>query len=649
MPAGLVLTASLGVLLATTHVPAAAAQAPQGKPLLPTTKTVTNTNDKGAGSLRAAIFKANNPTLNVDTIEFDIPGAGPHVIEAQSALPALTAPVTIDGYSQPGTSRATDSQNAVLDIVITYPVTVVGTGLRIRTDDSVVTGLVVKKASGDGIAVTGNGNTLTGNYVGTNATGELRAGNGGDGISLVGDENTIGGITDGDRNLISNNGAAGVRISGQGNTVEGNRIGTDVDGESERGNLTSGVEVDSGSANVIGGASNLISGNGGPGVSVGADAGADVVANLIGTDLSGVVDLGNGEDGVFLDSDGNFVSLNVIGGNEGDGIHVEASQTLMLENQVGVSGTPPVTAIPNEGDGIYVKGDGATIGDVDAGNTIAANGGNGVRLLGDDEVVASNFIGTDPVGTLSLGNGLEGVFLTGSGSYIGGEAPEFGNVVSGNLRNGVHVVAPGGAHQHVNDFVVYNLIGTDPVGTGQNSNSVNGVLLNASLVQVRSNTIWWNGAAGVEVFDGTDNPITSNSINLNADLGIDLVPLGVTPNDRFDPDAGPNDLVNFPFVQSATSNAAGTFVVWQVRRSLPNTMMQLEFFASDACNAGPQNGEGTTPLGTVVTTTDANGNATGGNQLSVGSVVGQVATATATLVPIDARPTSEFSPCTTVS
>ena len=39
-----------------------------------------------------------------DTIDFNIPGSGVQTIAPTSALPAITAPVTIDGYSQPGAS-----------------------------------------------------------------------------------------------------------------------------------------------------------------------------------------------------------------------------------------------------------------------------------------------------------------------------------------------------------------------------------------------------------------------------------------------------------------------------------------------------------------------------------------------------------------
>ena len=61
---------------------------------------VTNTNDSGTGSLRQAISDANG--AGGGTITFNIPGAAvaPR-ISLQSAL-VVTAPVTIDGTTQPG-------------------------------------------------------------------------------------------------------------------------------------------------------------------------------------------------------------------------------------------------------------------------------------------------------------------------------------------------------------------------------------------------------------------------------------------------------------------------------------------------------------------------------------------------------------------
>ena len=73
-----------------------------------TSLLVTNTNDSGAGSLRQAIIDAN-ATPGAQTINFNIPGAGPGspaVINLVSALPAIADPVAIDGGSQPGYAGA---------------------------------------------------------------------------------------------------------------------------------------------------------------------------------------------------------------------------------------------------------------------------------------------------------------------------------------------------------------------------------------------------------------------------------------------------------------------------------------------------------------------------------------------------------------
>src|SRR5262245_33928294 len=86
---------------------------------------VTTAADNGsfatptAGSLRAAI-KAANSTATLDVIKFNIPGGGVHTIKPPNALPSITQQVTIDGYSQPGSSLNTLAvgSNAKLNIVL---------------------------------------------------------------------------------------------------------------------------------------------------------------------------------------------------------------------------------------------------------------------------------------------------------------------------------------------------------------------------------------------------------------------------------------------------------------------------------------------------------------------------------------------------
>ncbi len=65
---------------------------------------VNTTADGGAGSLRQAILDSNAATGGTSTISFGIPGQGVQTIAPVSPLPAITNPVLIDGFSQPGYS-----------------------------------------------------------------------------------------------------------------------------------------------------------------------------------------------------------------------------------------------------------------------------------------------------------------------------------------------------------------------------------------------------------------------------------------------------------------------------------------------------------------------------------------------------------------
>jgi len=97
------------------------------------------------------------------------------------------------------------------------------------------------------------------------------------------------------------------------------------------------------------------------------------------------------------------------------------------------------------------------------------NGGN---------VLEMNFIGTDVTGTMPMGNGADGVFITGgsSGNRVGtngdgvNDATE-GNVISGNGQSGIRILGAG-----VRDNVVAgNFIGTDVTGTTALGNNFDGV------------------------------------------------------------------------------------------------------------------------------------------------------------------------------
>ena len=185
---------------------------------------------------------------------------------------------------------------------------------------------------------------MQGNNIGTDVTGEVALGNF-TGVSVLGgDGNLLGGAVVGEGNLVSGNLSTGVQIGNadddpaRENDVQGNLIGTNVDGDAPLPNFT-GLRVLASDHNNIGGTDpgtgNVISGNDTDGVKIQADGADDndVQGNWIGTDKDETVALGNGESGVeILDGAQNLVGAtglqnpaNVIAHNGGDGVTVTNS------------------------------------------------------------------------------------------------------------------------------------------------------------------------------------------------------------------------------------------------------------------------------------------------------------------------------------
>jgi CSLREA domain-containing protein len=106
-----------------------------------------------------------------------------------------------------------------------------------------VTGNVIGSAS-IGVSITNvTAGAVRGNLIGTNATGTAALANG-SGVYIVGTGQTIvGGTTASDRNVISGN-SVGVDINADGQTVQGNYIGTTADGASSLPNAV-GVKIGS--------------------------------------------------------------------------------------------------------------------------------------------------------------------------------------------------------------------------------------------------------------------------------------------------------------------------------------------------------------------------------------------------------------------
>jgi hypothetical protein len=348
-------------------------------PLAAATFTVTNTNDSGPGSLRQAILDANaNPGL--DTIAFDIPGAGVHTISPSSNLDTITDPVVIDGYSQPGSSVNTDpvGTNAVLRIELDG--TIVGggfsLGLNLAAPGCTVQGLVVN-GWGSGIRTFGTGgNVIRGNFLGTDPTGTVAKPNG-TAIGISASNDLVGGTSPADRNLVSGNTAGtfggAIEIGGAANaTIQGNLVGTDASGLLA---VPNGDGIYSNMPATIGGASpgagNVISGNSLDGLFV--QAAVVIQGNKIGIGADGVTPLGNGSQGVDI-HESSGASIGGIGAGEANVIADNRSSGVLVSSS-GVHNLIRGNSIFGNGIGIDLNGDGPSPND--AGD--ADNGANNLQ------------------------------------------------------------------------------------------------------------------------------------------------------------------------------------------------------------------------------------------------------------------------------
>jgi hypothetical protein len=166
---------------------------------------------------------------------------------------------------------------------------------------------------------------------------------------------------------------------------------------------------------------------------------------------------------------------------------------------------------------------------------------------GDGNIIAGNFIGTDPTGTLDLGNGGDGVFIRGDSdnNVIGGTNPADRNVISGNADNGIEM-NESGIGPPINNRVQGNLIGTNAAGTAVLGNSNSGVYISRGDDNIvggtqtgASNVISGNIMYGVMIDGGEGlaqrNVVQGNFIGTDVTGNVDLgnghsgVQVGVPP------------------------------------------------------------------------------------------------------------------------
>lgn len=554
--------------------------------LAPATFIVNSTGDQPAAdptagaatalgpiTLRSAIQAANahaNDNSGPDRIEFNIAGSGLHTIAVFSELPAITDPVVIDGYTQPGANANTRAvgSDATLLIALDSPFGF-RNGLTINSGNSTVRGLVFSRFVGGAVMLAEHGgNVLAGNYLGLIASGNGGIGNGfGVYVAKGSDGNTIGGTTPADRNVIVAN-TMGVRIvASSNNVVEGNYFGLQASGLAPLGGNGQGnIVITSGQAgeltgpatgNTIGGttagARNVISASG-AGVIFGGDqaaltTGNVVEGNFIGTDANGAgnANFSNNGPGVFFSNgagsnpDGarfntvggtSAAARNIIAGNNDD-IVVDSAATdnAIIGNYIGTDVTGSFSM--RGATGITVHGARTLILD----NLVSGTSGEaGIVIRGGDQaLIQGNQIGTNANGTSAIHNNT-GIVVAGSKYVtIGGTAAGARNVISGNSQVGISLLDAVRGTQ-----ILGNLIGTDIHSTGPLMNAASGIQINFNQVDGGSgdtriggadpgsgNTIAFNGNNGIDIRSiqpttESDGEIDSNVIHSNAGNGIRL-------------------------------------------------------------------------------------------------------------------------------
>ena len=444
----------------------------------------------------------------------------------------------IDGGSQPGATPDTvpigRGDNAVITVRLDGTLAGKGadgidvTGAYDTVRGLSITGFAVcfdcgpspgQQTGGAGLSLRGVGDVVAGNMIGVEPDGRTPVSNQFTAVEVVaakgpvGSE-VIGGGNPAATNLLSGNKSCmngdcqgfGVDVeSGAGTLIERNLIGTTASGRARLANATGVVLLSPG--NRLGGgtfaAGNVISGSFGDGVLLGASG--TVTGNLIGTNATGQAALGNRSHGIDAQSSGVVIRNNVISANGDTGVVLHGADRVQ-GNKIGTdaagraalgNGLHPSALFlgqPINGtDGIVTCGDGNTIGGPSpgAGNLISASGGDGISLVSGHNIVQGNTIGTNMTGTTALGNRVDGVgsrsdVLKGTGfcqqatrtggsdNLIGGAATGDGNLISGNVGDGVDLVASN------RNVIAGNRIGTNGTGTAALGNGGDGVFLGGS-------------------------------------------------------------------------------------------------------------------------------------------------------------------------
>ena len=410
------------------------------------------------------------------------------------------------------------------------------------------TAAIANQQNGILITAAAKSNTIGGTAIGTDAANGLPSNiTGSNGTSKNPLGSTYGYAVPPQGNQISGNVQNGVLVNQLSSmtTFEGNFVGTDATGNQKLGNGNDGIWINNALDTTLQGCLttqnpfvylNVLSGNGKNGLELTDALRVNVWANFFGlpanngvTSGAGITsnynttyNVGNGNDGVLLNGNTSSVMMggeipmgNGVGYNQGNGVEVAGTtfNFTTFNTFSGITAFGP--AAPNQKDGVLITSTGGDPSrpDIIRTSIISGNVGNGIELNGgannvliDPNIIGMNSNGSTSApafGTIGFGNLGDGILVSGNAhdNQIGGTlcSVVLQNVVSGNQGWGIDLTGSSTRTTVENTYIGTNLLGTSGTNTHASppviaSNGLGGLLIDTGS---SNNTIGVNSVGNV--------------------------------------------------------------------------------------------------------------------------------------------------------
>jgi hypothetical protein len=258
-------------------------------------------------------------------------------------------------------------------------------------------------------------------------------------------------------------------------------------------------------------------------IEISGGAGNTIAGCFLGTGIMGTTS--DGSFGIYI---GSGATSNVVGSSAG------TSDDLSARNLISVAYLDPeatdnIIAGNDVNGSLLVDGSQNIIDGNDLDGMFSI--GSPVELVGNDNTLAGNYIGTDATGTqLTYFGGARpvpgqlgaAVWMSGQGNTIGGTASGAGNVIN---QSGPYPVDLLGASSST---IEGNFIGTDPTGTralsggGIRIYESDDTTVEGNVIGGQSLGSFTQGVGGVQIWSGSDNVVESNAIGTDATGTINL-------------------------------------------------------------------------------------------------------------------------------